>query len=169
MAGCRVSELAHRPIASLGCDVDIQRAAEFMARREQDSVVVTEAGRVVGLFTEKDLVTRVVAAGRDPRSVTLGEVCSRSLVSIDDEASCETAIRLMRANRCRRLLLYRKDAFLGLVTLQAVAQQLADHRSRSNFVVNLVGGATLVAALTVIFLWIYQLPEMARLALQVMK
>ena len=58
---------------------------------------------------------------------------------------------------------------LGLVTLQSVAQELADHRSRQNTVVNLVGGATLVAALALIVLWLYQLPDMARLAMQVMK
>jgi signal-transduction protein with cAMP-binding, CBS, and nucleotidyltransferase domain len=123
----------------------------------------------VGLFTEKDLIRRVVGAGREPRNVTLGEVCSRNLISINDDASCETAIKSMRANRCRRLLMYRGDTFLGIVTLQSVAQELADNRSRQNSVVNVVGGVTLVAALALIALWLYQLPDMARLAMQVMK
>jgi predicted transcriptional regulator len=166
---CRINKLAHTPIESLEQDVDIQRAAEFMSKQDLGSVVVTDQGRVVGLFTEKDLIRRVVGAGRTPGSVTLGEVCSRNLISINDDASCETAIKSMRANRCRRLLLYRGDTFLGIVTLQSVAQELADHRSRDNTVVNLVGGVTLVAALALIALWLYQLPDMARLAMQVMK
>lgn len=167
--GCHISKLAHRPVASLEYDVDIQQAAAFMARRDLGSVVVTETGRVIGLFTEKDLIKRVVGAARDPKAVTLGDVCSRNLISIDADASCETAIKSMRDHGCRRLLLYRGETFLGVVTLQAVAQELADHRSSKNTIVNLVGGVTLVAALALIALWMYQLPEMARLAMQVMQ
>ncbi len=167
--GCGINKLAHTPIQSLEQGIDIQRAAEFMSKHDLGSVVVTHEGRVVGLFTEKDLIRRVVGAGREPRNVTLGEVCSRNLISINDDASCETAIKSMRANRCRRLLMYRGDTFLGIVTLQSVAQELADNRSRQNSVVNVVGGVTLVAALALIALWLYQLPDMARLAMQVMK
>jgi len=166
---CEISQLAHTPIESLEQDVDIQQAAEFMAKRDIGSVVVTDAGNVVGLFTERDLIKRVVGAGRNPREVTLGAVCSRNLIAINDDETCETAIKTMHTNRCRRLLLYRGDQFLGIVTLQSVAQALADHRTRSNAVVNLVGGMTLVAALCLIALWVYQLPDMARLAMQVMK
>jgi predicted transcriptional regulator len=167
--GCTIDKLVHTPIESLEQDVDIQAAAEFMAQRDIGSVVVTEAGNVVGLFTEKDLIRRVVGAGRNPREVTLGEVCSRNLIAINDDESCETAIKTMHANHCRRILLYRGETFLGIVTMQAVAQELADHNGRNNTVVNLAGGATLAAALCLIALWIYQLPEMARIALQVMK
>lgn len=166
---CEIGKLAHTPIESLEQDIDIQQTAEFMARRDIGSVVVTEAGNVIGLFTEKDLIRRVVGAGRNPREVTLGEVCSRNLISINDDESCETAIKTMHANHCRRLLLYRGHQFVGILTLQSVARELADHRSRNNVVVNLVGGMTLVAALCLIALWLYQLPDMARLAMQIMK
>jgi signal-transduction protein with cAMP-binding, CBS, and nucleotidyltransferase domain len=166
---CRINKLAQQPDAALPSDADIQRAAEFMARHDLGSVIVTEDNRAVGVFTEKDLIKRVVGAGRDPQAVTLGEVCTRNLISIDADESCETAIKSMRANRCRRLLLYRGETFLGVVTLQAVAQELADHRSRKNVMINVVGGATVLAALALIALWLYQLPEMARLAMQVMK
>lgn len=166
---CRIDQLVHTPIESLEQDIDIQAAAEFMARRDIGSVVVTESGNVVGLFTERDLIRRVVGAGRNPRDVTLGEVCSRNLIAINDDETCETAIKTMYANHCRRLLLYRGETFLGIVTMQSVAQELADDRGRNNTVVNFVGGTTLVAALCLIALWIYQLPEMARIALQVMK
>lgn len=166
---CQIDKLVHSPIESLEQNVDVQQAAEFMARRDIGSVVVTEYGNVVGLFTERDLIRRVVGAGRNPREVTLGEVCSRNLIAINDDQTCETAIKTMYRNRCRRLLLYRGEQFLGIVTLQSVAQELADHRSRKNTVVNLVGGVTLMAALCLIALWLYQLPEMARLAMQVMK
>jgi hypothetical protein len=75
----------------------------------------------------------------------------------------------MRSNQCRRLLVHQRDNFLGLVTLPEIAQKLAEQRSRKNVVVNVAGGVTLLVTLAVIGLGLYQLPEMARLAMTVMK
>ena len=166
---CRIDKLINTPTESLEDSVDVQTAAAFMAKLDLGSVVVNRSGRVIGLFTEKDLIKRVVGPGKNPKSVTLGEVCTRDLVSVSDEVSCETAIKTMRSNRCRRLLVYHKSKFLGLVTLPEIAQTLADQRSSKNVLVNVAGGLTLLVALAVIGLWLYQLPDMARLAMTIMK
>ena len=166
---CRIDTLVNTPTASLDDSVDVQAAVAFMARQDLGSVVVTRSGRVIGLFTEKDLIKRVVGRGKNPKSVTLGEVCTRDLISVSDDASCENAIKTMRSNQCRRLFVYQKDRFLGLVTLPEIAQKLAEQRSRKNALVNVAGGVTLLVTLAVIGLWLYHLPDMARLAMTVMK
>jgi CBS domain-containing protein len=165
---CGINKLSLRAPASLEHDINIQQAAQYMARRDVDSVVVTEHGQVIGVFTERDLIKRVIAARRDLHQTSLGDVCTRNLISVSDDVSCETAIKTMHEYGCRRLLLYRRDKFLGVVTMQAIAQKLADHRSQKNRLVNFVGGVTLLGALALIVLWLYQLPEMARLAAQIM-
>ena len=166
---CRIDKLINTATESLEDSVDVQAAVAFMAKRDLGSVVVNRSGRVIGLFTEKDLIKRVVGPGKNPKSVTLGEVCTRDLVSVSDDVSCEIAIKTMRSNHCRRLLVYQKSKFLGLVTLPEIAQTLADQRSSNNILVNVVGGVTLVVTLAVIGLWLYQLPDMARLAMTIMK
>ena len=166
---CRIDTLINAPTESLADNVDVQEAVAFMAKQDLGYVVVTRSSQAIGMFTEKDLIKRVVGPGKDPKSVTLGEVCSRNLISVSDDASCETAIKTMRNNQCRRLLVYRRDNFLGLVTLPEIAQRLAEQRSRKNALVNVAGGVTLFVALAVIGLWLYHLPEMARLAMTVMK
>ncbi len=165
----RIDKLINTPTESLEDSVDVQTAVAFMAKRDLGSVVVNRSGRVIGLFTEKDLIKRVVGPGKNPKSVTLGDVCTRDLVSVSDDASCETSINTMRSNQCRRLLVYRKNKFLGLVTMPEIAQTLAEQRSRTNAVVNVAGGVTLLVTLAVIGLGLYQLPDMARLAMTVMK
>jgi signal-transduction protein with cAMP-binding, CBS, and nucleotidyltransferase domain len=167
--GCRIDTLINAPTESLEDSVDVQEAVAFMAKRDLGYVVVTRSGQVIGLFTEKDLIKRVVGPGKDPKSVSLGEVCTRDLIWIRDDASCENAIKTMRSNQCRRLLVHQRDNFLGLVTLPEIAQKLAEQRSRKNVVVNVAGGVTLLVTLAVIGLGLYQLPEMARLAMTVMK
>lgn len=166
---CRIAKLVNAPTESLEDSVDVQEAVAFMAKRDLGSVVVNRSGRVVGLFTEKDLIKRVVGPGKNPKSVTLGEVCTRDLVSVSDDVSCETAINTMHSNQCRRLLVYRKNTFLGLVTMPEIARTLAEQRSKKNALVNVAGGVTLLVTLAVIGLGLYQLPDMARLAMTVMK
>ncbi len=166
---CRIDTLINTPTESLADTVDVQQAVAFMARQDLGSVVVTRSNQVIGLFTEKDLIKRVVGLGKNPKTVTLGEVCSRQLISVSDDASCENAIKTMRSNHCRRLLVYHKDRFLGLVTLPEIAQRLAEQRSRKNALVNVAGGVTLFVTLAVIGLWLYHLPDMARLAMTIMK
>jgi CBS domain-containing protein len=53
-----------------------------MADRDLGSVLVASNGKVIGVFTEKDLVKRVIAPGKDPKTLTLSDVCSRSLISV---------------------------------------------------------------------------------------
>lgn len=166
---CRIDKLINTATETLEDSVDIQEAVAFMARRDLGSVVVNRSGQVIGLFTEKDLIKRVIGPGKNPKSVTLGEVCSRNLVSVSNDVSCETAIKTMRSNHCRRLLVYRRNKFLGLVTLPEVAQTLAEQRSGKNALVNVAGGVTLLVTLAVIGLGLYQLPDMARLAMTIMK
>lgn len=166
---CRIDKLINAATESLEDSVDVQEAVAFMARRDLGSVVVNRSGQVIGLFTEKDLIKRVIGPGKNPKSVTLGEVCTRDLVSVSNDVSCETAIKTMRSNHCRRLLVYRKNRFLGLVTLPEVAQTLAEQRGSKNALVNVAGGVTLLVTLAVIGLGLYQLPDMARLAMTIMK
>ncbi|MBT3011107.1 MAG: CBS domain-containing protein [Candidatus Thiodiazotropha sp. (ex Lucina aurantia)] len=161
---CNLSTLISESVASLESDTDIQTAAAYMAECGLGSLVVTENGEVIGLFTERDLLTRVVGAGKDADALNLGEVCTRNLISVSSDSSCAYAIKLMRRNRCRRLLVYRNDNLQGLVNMSEVAHALADHNSSKNILVNLVGGITLVVVLAVIGMLISHIPDMIQLA-----
>lgn len=166
---CRIDKLVSETVSSLESDTDVQSAAAYMAEQDLGSLVVTQAGRVIGLFTERDLLTRVVGAGKDPSALKLGEVCTRNLISVSHDSSCAYAIKLMRTNHCRRLLVYRKDNLQGLVNMQDLAHALADHGAGKNLLVNLVGGITLAVVLAVIGMLISHIPDMMQLADRTMK
>jgi signal-transduction protein with cAMP-binding, CBS, and nucleotidyltransferase domain len=146
----------------------IQQAASFMAHNNLGSILITEQDKVIGLFTERDLLTRVVGANMNPNQHTLGEVCTRNLISIPHNSTCQNAIRLMQANNCRRLLVYRHDSLHGLVNIATVAHALAEHRGLKNIAVNLVGGITLTVVIAVIVMLIAIFPDMLNMAEQAM-
>jgi CBS domain-containing protein len=156
-------------VSSLEAHTIIQQAAVYMAEHGLGSVLVTESGKVVGLFTEHDLLTRVVGAGMDPQVESLGNVCSRNLISIPHDSTCKAAIQLMRNNRCRRLLVYHNDNLRGLIGISTVAHAMTEHQGMKNLLVNLVGGLTLAAVLLVIVMLITVLPDMLQVAEKVMR
>ena len=66
-------------------------------------IVLAEAdGKLCGIVTDRDLVVRVMAAGRDPSAVTLGDICSPHVVSLDAHATIDEAIRTMSELRRER-------------------------------------------------------------------
>ena len=166
---CNIGRLVTENISSLDVAADVQQAARFMTKNNLGSILVTDSGRVVGLFTERDLLTRVVGAGKDPSEQTLGDVCTRNLISIPHTSTCQEAIRLMQANKCRRLLVYRQDSLYGLINIANVAHALAEHRREKNIAVNLVGGLTLTIVIAVIAMLIAILPDMLQIAEQAME
>ena len=161
---CRVESLVSESVVSLDGKTDIQTAAAKMAEWGKGSVVVTQDDRVIGLFTERDLLTRVVGAGKQADALKLGDVCTRNLISVSHDSSCDYAVKLMRTNRCRRLLVYRNDNLQGMVTLSKLAHAMADQKSGKNMLVNLVGGITLIVVLAVIGMLISHIPDMLQLA-----
>ena len=161
---CMVEELVSEVAVTLDEHASVQRAAELMAERDLGSLVITRDGRVSGLFTESDLLRRVVGVERDPAAVTVGEVCTRNLVSVPYDSECLRAIAKMQAHRCRRLLVFRGERLLGLVHITDLAHAMADKGRRKDLLVNVVGTVTLAVAIGVIVMLVYELPDMLRLA-----
>jgi CBS domain-containing protein len=80
---------------------------------------IVEGDRLVGALTDRDIVTRVVAEGRDPQSVIVREVASTDLVTIDPQQDLDEALRLMASNQIRRLPVVAEDGRLVGVLAQA--------------------------------------------------
>jgi CBS domain-containing protein len=161
---CTVEELVSEVAVTLDEQASVQKAAELMAEHDLGSLVVTRDGRVSGLFTESDLLRRVVGMGRDPTAVTVGAVCSRNLVSVPYDSECLRAIAKMQAHRCRRLLVFRGEKLIGLVHITDLAHAMADKGRRKDLLVNVVGTITLAVAIGVIAMLLYEFPHMLRLA-----
>jgi CBS domain-containing protein len=96
-------------------------AAHRMAERRVGAVAVVEGDCLAGLFTERDLLNRVVASGRDPNSVTLREVMTRDLVTIREDRSLVEGLDLMFGNRFRHLpVLNAAGALVGVMSCRDV-------------------------------------------------
>jgi CBS domain-containing protein len=103
-------------------------AAILMAEQFIGSVVVTSAAKVTGILTERDLIMRVVGKGRDPDKVTIKDVMTTDLIRVGPEDSSGHCLNLMKEHRCRHLLVFDGDEFLGIVSLRDMVALLVDEK-----------------------------------------
>ena len=102
--------------------MDVASAAELMASLDVAVLPVASEDQVVVLMTDRDLVIRSIAAGVDPKKVTVGQIATTSgLVTIDADADVSRAEELMAQNRVRRLLVIDEGGFLGVASLGDLA------------------------------------------------
>jgi signal-transduction protein with cAMP-binding, CBS, and nucleotidyltransferase domain len=105
----------------------VQEAIERMLAHRQAGVLVVGAdGRLAGIFTERDVLTRVAGQGRDPRHVTLGEVMTRDPEALRPGDRVAYAVHAMSVAGYRTVpLVDRSDKPVGVVTVSDVIRWLA--------------------------------------------
>jgi CBS domain-containing protein len=121
----RISEVMTQGVVTAETDDSMRRVGELMRDRNVGSVVICEAGRPVGVITDRDLALAVVAdtVGAEAR---VGEHASRPLVTGEVEMDIEEAVALMVQHRIRRLPVTKGEALVGIVTIDDLAVRAGD-------------------------------------------
>ena len=101
-------------------DDTVLEAAQLMRDNDIGDVIVVEDGQVTGIVTDRDIVVRAVAEGRDPES-TVGEIATTGVQAIEPEASVDDALRMMREHDIRRLPVVKNGRHVGIVSLGDLA------------------------------------------------
>ncbi|PIX54316.1 MAG: CBS domain-containing protein [Zetaproteobacteria bacterium CG_4_9_14_3_um_filter_54_145] len=109
-----------RTVATIDEHHSVLDAAKLMTENYIGSVVVTSHSQIVGIFTERELMMRVVGKDRDPDTVRIRDVMHTDQLKISPDATCEEALQLMEEKRCRHLLVFDDDEFIGLISLRDI-------------------------------------------------
>ena len=105
-------------------------AASLMKSEDVGSLPIVEGGQLVGVVTDRDIVIRGVADGKDPQSTTVDEIASRDLVTVDPEQDLDEAMRLMAQHQVRRLPVAEEDGRLvGILAQADVAREGKDAKT----------------------------------------
>jgi CBS domain-containing protein len=92
-------------------------AVNVMNDHHVGSVLVMEAGEPVGIFSERDVLVRVVAAHRDPRQTLIRDVMTTRLYTTSPDEPLLSVMRLMTERRCRHVPVVEGDALVGLISI----------------------------------------------------
>jgi CBS domain-containing protein len=109
-------------------DMNAADAAGLMKSLDVGVIPVVEDDRLVGLVTDRDLVLRVVAERRDPTEVRIGEILTRSPVTVTPDTRLSEARDVMQEHRVRRLPVVKGEVLVGILSLGDLAWQDASTR-----------------------------------------
>lgn len=102
-----------------------QEAAETMVKHNVGSVLVVEAGKPIGIFSERDLMVRVVVPGKDPKKVKVREVMTEGVAVVEPHTRVKQAMAIMTEKRCRHLPVVAEGKIVGLVSIGDLVRWLS--------------------------------------------
>jgi CBS domain-containing protein len=106
---------------TLDARTSIQEAAQVMRDEDIGDVLVTEAGAIAGIVTDRDISVRAVAEAKAPKETAIGEIASRDLVSVSPADSLDEVIAMMRDKAIRRIPVVDGNRPVGILSLGDLA------------------------------------------------
>jgi CBS domain-containing protein len=108
-----------REVLKAAPETPVSEAAKLMAAKKTRAIMVVERGRLVGIFTEHDMVFRVVARDLDPRATRLADVMTCAPYTIDPDELFGCALLLMHEKGFRHLPVVQHGKTIGIVSSRA--------------------------------------------------
>ena len=122
----RCSEIMTRDVRTATREMTLRDVAVMMRDGDMGSVPVVEDGRLVGIVTDRDIVVRCVAEGRDT-STPVGEAMTTEIFSVKPDDFAFEAVRLMGDKQVRRVAVVSEDGQLaGIISMADVALETED-------------------------------------------
>ena len=97
-------------------ETTVSKATKLMAKRKVGAVMVVERESLVGIFTERDAVFRVIARDRDARTTQLADVMTTAPQTVDPDKSFGYALLMMHENGFRHVPVIENDKLIGIVS-----------------------------------------------------
>ena len=106
---------------SIGHSASVVEAARLMREQDIGSLPITDDEKLVGVITDRDITTRVVAEAADATKTSVGDVYSQDLISVEPDRGLEEALQLMARRQVRRLPVVENGRLVGIVAQADIA------------------------------------------------
>jgi len=121
-----VKDVMARRVLLVEASSSAKNAARMMNKFGVSSLIVSSEGDVVGILTERDILTRVVASGQDPEQVEVSEIMSEPIIVVNPDTPIEQAVQIMLMERIKKLPVLEKDEekikLVGILSMTDIAR-----------------------------------------------
>jgi CBS domain-containing protein len=117
--GTKVRDVMTTRPRAVAPQTPLNEVAEVMESEDVGAIPVVDGDRLVGIVTDRDIVVRAIAKGKDPRGMPAAEVSSSELITVDPDDDLSDALKLMTQHQIRRLAVTGEDERLVGVVSQA--------------------------------------------------
>jgi CBS domain-containing protein len=122
--GAKVSDVMTARPRAVTPQTPVTEVAELMEAEDVGSIPVVEDDRLVGIVTDRDIVVRAIAKGKDPKGMPASAVSSREVVTVHPDDDLSDALELMARHQVRRVAVTAEDERLvGVVSQADVARE----------------------------------------------
>ena len=119
-------------VVTLPPTATVFEASKKMAEHLIGSVIVMEGDKPLGIFTERDLLNRVVSQGLDTQKTLLSQVMSQGLKTVSIQETVEACFKKMEATKCRHIPIDDGGKLVGVVTMRNILEWLTDQIQEEN-------------------------------------
>jgi CBS domain-containing protein len=121
--------IRERQLVSTRPDTSVYDVALLMTESGVGAVPILDADRLVGVFSERDLMTRVLVAGRDPKATPVSEVMTREVVTADVSDRTDPCMEKMRASKCRHLPVISEGRVIAMLSMRDLLRDEIEKRN----------------------------------------
>lgn len=121
----KVQEIMIKDVITLGTKATVSEAVNLMNEHKIGCVVIIQNGEAIGIITERDMLKRVLIETRDPNTTKVSQIMTAPLVVGNPEMDIQEAVRLMAAEKIRKLPITEDGKLVGMITLTDLARSIA--------------------------------------------
>ncbi len=131
--------LKGRPLFHAESNESVRDVARHMRDLNIGAIAVLDGGKLVGIFSERDIMARVVAEGRDPDATPISLVMTKEIIAAEPVEDVNVALQKMKTRGCRHLPIVEGGTLVGMISLRDLMQVDADAtRAKASFLSELV-------------------------------
>ncbi len=128
-------------VVSIGAGETVLAAASLMNERTIGGLVVTDGERVIGIFTERDILRRVVASRKDPATTLVRDVMTSPVACCRPDTSLAECRSVMTEKRIRHLPVVEQERLCGIVTIgDLMAEEVGEHQATIEYLQSYIFG-----------------------------
>lgn len=130
-----------RALHTVPASVTVFEAVQKMNQHRIGAVLVQDGPRLTGIFTERDALTRVIAASLDPKTTPLAKVMTVNVLTVGPEATVQQVMDIFAEKRCRHLPVIQDGKLTGLISIGDVSRWVANaHRAEAESLRQYIAG-----------------------------
>lgn len=129
-------------IFTIPATVSVAEAVQEMNQHKVGSVLVMNGEQLAGIFTERDVLRRVVCAGIDPQNTAITQVMTTDVLTIGPAATVQEVMEIFTERRCRHLPVLEGDRLIGVISIGDVSRWVANsHRAEAESLRQYIAGS----------------------------
>jgi CBS domain-containing protein len=119
----KIKDIMNHEVAYVSPETTVTQAAQLMQKHDVGSIPVCQGEHLIGIVTDRDIVVRNIAHGRDPHSTPVRDVMTSQVRMVNADMDLHQAAEIMAKSQVRRLPVVDKDRIVGIVSLGDLATQ----------------------------------------------